>query len=278
MKLFFKIILPLAFSLILSLNAAAADKIYTLAVVPQVPPLEIHKNWTPFLERISKETGISLTLRMYKTIPEFEEDLLKGSPDFAFMNPYHQVMAKKAKGYIPLVRDSKPLEGILVVRKDGPYKKLGDLNGKDLAFPAPNAYAAALYMRALLMEKEKITFTPVYVKTHTNVYRHVILRKAAAGGGVNNTLQRESDDVKSDLRILYKTPGSAPHPLSAHPGAPEKIRSAIVNAILKIAEDPSSRPMLDAIQMPNPVKADYAKDYLPLEKLGLEKYIVKGGD
>jgi hypothetical protein len=28
------------------------------------------------------------------------------------------------------------------------------------------------------------------------------------------------------------------------------------------------------VQMPNPVPADYARDYKPLEKLNLEKYVV----
>lgn len=258
--------------------AFSEDKIYTLAVVPQLPPAEIHKNWTPFVERLSKETGVTIKLKFYKTIPDFEEAFLKGIPDFAFMNPYHAVMAKKKQGYIPLLRDKTPLVGILVVKKDSRIQAVQDLNGKEIAFPAPNAYAAALYMRALLTEKEKIKFTPVYVKTHTNVYRHVALGKTTAGGGVNNTLQRESDEIKAQLKIIYETPGSAPHPLSAHPRVTEKIRKSLTDAILKIATEPEHQNMLNTVQMPKPVIADYNRDYLPIERLGLEKYVVKGNN
>jgi hypothetical protein len=33
--------------------------------------------------------------------------------------------------------------------------------------------------------------------------------------------------------------------------------------------------MLREIQMPNPVRADHVRDYQPLEKFGLEKYVVR---
>jgi hypothetical protein len=33
--------------------------------------------------------------------------------------------------------------------------------------------------------------------------------------------------------------------------------------------------MLKDIQMPAPVRADYARDYQPLKKFGLEKYVVR---
>jgi phosphonate transport system substrate-binding protein len=115
----------------------------------------------------------------------------------------------------------------------------------------------------------------MYVKTHTNTYRHVLLGKAAAGGGVNSTLSQEPEDVRANLRILLETPGVPPHPLSVHPRVPAKVHRAVVDAILKMAADPSAKDLLSQIQMPNPVRADYAKDYLPLEKYRLEKYVVR---
>ena len=248
---------------------------YRLAVVPQLPPLTTHKNWTPFVERLEQETGLSIRLTIYKTIPDFEVDVLAGKPDFAFMNPYHQVMAKKARGYMPLVRNGAEfLYGIVVVARDGPIKNLKDLDGKEIAFPAPNAYAASLYVRALLSKQIKIRFRSYYLDTHSDVYRHVILGKAAAGGAVNTTLMRESADIRAQLRVLYKTPPSAPHPLSAHPRGPARDRRAIQTAVLRLGADPANRELLQDVLLPQPVKADYRKDYQALEKLGLEKFVV----
>ena len=255
-------------------SAADAARGLTVAVVPQFTVLQIHKDWTPFLERVSRDSGVALTLKSYQSIPAFEADLLKGVPDIAFMNPYHQVMAKRAAGYVPLVRDSKLLTGVLLVRRDSPVRALKDLSCGKLAFPAPNAFGASLYMRALLAEQEGVKIEPVYVKTHSNVFRQVILGEAVAGGTVNSAFSREPATVVEQVRVIFETPGVAPHPLAVHPRVAAAQHRAITAAILKLREDATAAPLLRAVQMAEPVAADYARDYRPLERLKLENYLV----
>ncbi|MDL2338208.1 MAG: phosphate/phosphite/phosphonate ABC transporter substrate-binding protein [Pseudomonadota bacterium] len=255
-------------------QAAPERSSYSLSVVPQFPASEIHRDWTPLIERLARDTGITLTLSLSANIPRFEGDLLDGHPDFAFMNPYHQVMAARAQGYIPLVRSSKPLTGILVVRKDSPIASVRELDGKDVAFPAPNSFGASLWMRALLAEREHITIKPVYVQTHSNVYRHVIRGKAAAGGGINSTLLQEAPEVQADLRVLLETPGAAPHPLSAHPRVPARVQQQVAGALLALTSDAAGQALLKEVFGAAPVRADYARDYRPLEQFKLEKYVV----
>ena len=247
---------------------------FSVAIVPQFPAAELHRDWMPLLERLGRDTGLTLTLKLAPNIPRFETEVMLGSPDFAFMNPYHAVMASRAQGYVPLVHDTKLLTGILVVPKADPIKSLAELDGKELAFPAPNAFGASLWMRALLAERERIRITPAYVQTHSNVYRQVIRGKAAAGGGVNNTLLQESDEVRASLRVLFETPGVAPHPLSAHPRVPTRVRQALTDAFLQLAAEPAGQTLLKNVAMPRPVPADYARDYRPLEQYRLERYVV----
>jgi len=265
------------FSLALSALAQPATEAargLTVAVVPQFTALQIHKDWTPFLERVSRDSGVTLILKSYQSIPAFEADLLKGVPDLAFMNPYHEVMAKRAAGYLPLVRDSKSLTGILLVRRDSQVRALKDLAGGKLAFPSPNAFGASLYMRALLAEQERVKIEPIYVKTHSNVFRQVILGEAVAGGTVNGAFSREPAAVTEQVRVIFETPGVAPHPLAAHPRVAEAKRTAITTAILKLREDATVASLLKAVQMAEPVYADYDRDYRPLERLKLENYLV----
>ena len=182
---------------------AESKKAYTIAIVPQMRVSEIYEKWTPFLKKLSQESGIEITIKPYTSIQQFEADLLKGVPDFAYMNPYEAVSAKDAQGYVPLVKDSTSLVGILVAHKGGSIRSVKDLNGKEIAFPAPNAFAASLYVRALLTEKEKIHFKPRYVKTHSNVYNTVVVDKAvAAGGGVVKTLMKEPEEIRSQLTTV----------------------------------------------------------------------------
>lgn len=270
-----RFLLPLVLLLATTMAVAQGRKVYSLAVVPQLTPTEIHRTWTPIAEKLSRATGQQFELKIYTSIPKFEAAFLDGKIDLAFMNPYHALMAKRAQGYIPLLRDdANPLTGILVVQRDSPIKSIKELNGKALAFPAPNSFGASLHMRALLTEQEKISITPTYLKTHSNVYRHVIVGEAAAGGAVNNTLKREPPEVQAELRVLFETPGVPSHPLGAHPRMPERLRQAVTNTLLEMQNDPAGQKLLVEIQIPKPVKADYARDYQPLEKLKLEKYVV----
>ncbi len=101
-----------------------------------------------------------------------------------------------AQGYRPLVRDvGKTLYGVLVARKGGPIHSVKDLQGKTLAFPAPNALAASLQMRQELVDQFSIDFSAHYVKTHDSVYLNALrcsalLGEVDAGGGVQKTLAR----------------------------------------------------------------------------------------
>ncbi|MDQ5946748.1 MAG: hypothetical protein QG619_2178, partial [Pseudomonadota bacterium] len=113
------------------------------------------------------------------------------------------------------------------------------------------------------------------VKTHTNVFRAVLLGEVPAGGAVNNTLAQEAAAIRDRLQVLYETPAVAPHPLAAHPRVPEAVRKAVAEAILKLAAIPDGKALLAACQMADPVAADYNRDYLPLERLNLNRYVVR---
>ena len=254
-------------------SLATARSVY---VVPQLPASQTYVRWTPVLEAIGHQTGLCFELHVSPTIPDFESSFLKGLPDFAFMNPYHQVMAHDAQGYIPLVADGKSkLEGIILVKADSPLVSIKQLEGKKMAFPAPNAFAASLLIRSLLA-RDGIDIDPVYVKSHNNVYRSIIVGDVVAGGGVNNTLEREPQEVREEVKILYRTPVFMPHPFSANPRVSPELRTKVAQAFIELAKTQSGRSMLDGIQIPEPVPVNYQNDYLPLEKLGVKKFVING--
>ena len=258
--------------------SASSNQTYSVAVVPQLPKPITHKNWGPLLHQLSKITGYNFKLKIYGSFQDFEQAILQGTPDFAYMNPYHQIMAHQSQGYVPIIRDnSEKLNGIIVVRKDSPIRSAEDLRGKTIAFPSPIAFAASLYMRSMLA-REHIEFEAQYVMTHTNVYRNVILEVVDAGGGVNKTLDAERAEVQNQLRIIYTIPGVASHPLSAHPRVPEKVQSAVIQAILLLVNSTTGKQILNAVQINQPILADYERDYAPLVALELEKYLAPNGN
>lgn len=246
-----------------------------VAVVPQFPAAALNRDWGPLLDQLARSVGAEFRLLLQPTIPRFEVDVLSGAADLAYLNPYHQVMAHRDQGYLPLVRSGVPLSGLLVVRKDDPIRSVKELEGRQLAFPAPNAFGASLWMRALLTEREKVRFTPAYVQTHGNVYRQVLTGQAAAGGGVNHTLTQERPEVRDALRVLFETPAVPAHPISAHPRLDAGLRRAITDALVELARQPEGQALLRAVEIEGLVRADHARDYRPLEAYRLDQYVVR---
>lgn len=246
---------------------------YTFAVVPQYTVSKIYRTWKPLLSELERRTGHQFKLLVYPGFKEFERDFLEGVPDFIYFNPYHQVMGRQVQGYEPLLRDGKrKLKGIIVVRQDSDLKSVFDLNGRTIAFPAPNAFAASLYMRALLRETEGIDFEARYVDSHSNGYRHVYHGKAAAAGGVVRTLKSQPAKVQEALKVIYETPSHPPHPIAAHPRVSPAVREQVTEALLELRQGTTGLKLLAAIQMADPMRADYGRDYAPLGELGLQRY------
>ena len=266
--------LALPWSAAACLGDPTAPRRVSVYVVPQLPPALLFARWSPLLEQVGRKTGQCFELAIASSIPEFERALLKGTPDFAFINPYHAVMVRRRQGYIPLLMDSQErLSGILAVTSDSPIQTVAALDGKTVVFPAPNAFAASLLIRAHLAG-QGIKIEPRYVQTHASVYRAVALGEVIAGGGVNNTLQREETALRARLRILYETPSYAPHPLVAHPRLSAAQRESVTSALMGMASTDTGRQLLDQVQMPVPVRANYGRDYAPLERLGLDRFVV----
>lgn len=256
------------------LGDRAVKKPRSVYIVPQLTVTQTYTLWAPLLEQLGIQSKQCFELVVPATIPLFEKDVLSGKPDFAFVNPYHAVMAFNARKYTPLIADGKnKLSGIIVIRADSKISNLKGLNNSTIAFPAPNAFAASLLVRSLLTQ-DGIAYTTSYVKTHQNVYRSVITGDALAGGGVNNTFNREPEEIKSQLKILYETPSFMPHPFVANPRIPLSEQNAVKNAFISMKSNPATADLLNKVQIPDPIEVNYKKDYLPLEKLKLEKFVV----
>ena len=248
---------------------------YAVGVVPQFNARTLQSIWTPILQELERRTGHTFELRGSKSISAFEKQFMAGEFDFAYMNPYHFILASKTQGYLPLVRDTgKRLRGILVVRKDVAIDDVEQLQDKAIAFPSPNALGASLMLRAQLAREFNLRFESRYVKSHDSVYLNVVTGRMAAGGGVGRTLARQPSEVREQLRVLYTTPAVASHPVTVHPRVPETVRSMVKNALIAMGESESERQLLAKIPIGTAGEA-LSEDYVPLQKMGLDAFYVE---
>lgn len=244
------LLLPLIFSSSLFASESDnSDKIYSFAIVPQQAASKLARQWSPLLAHITTQTGIKLRFVTTKNIPVFEEELLQGSYDFAYMNPYHYVVFHDKQGYNALNNaKEKRINGIIVVKKDSEITTLQQLADSELAFPSPAAFAASILPRASL-SKLGIAFTPKYVMSHDSVYLSVAKGLYPAGGGIMRTFNSISPQLQSQLSILWKSPGYTPHAIAAHPNVAAELQQRVQQALTDLDTTEEGRKLLEPLSI-----------------------------
>jgi len=226
---------------------SAEKQIYSFGIVPQQSATRLARTWIPVLQQLQQEAGISLRFATAPDIPTFEKRLAAGEYDFSYMNPYHYTVFHQSPGYRAIARQAdKQINGILVVKKDSGIKKLSDLQGKVIAFPAPAAFAATLLVSSNL-KQSGIDFTAKYVSSHDSVYRSVAQDFVSAGGGITRTYESIDPEVRSHTRILWKSKGYTPHAIAAHPRVPSEEVARLQTALQSLSLSEPGRAALENI-------------------------------
>lgn len=255
-------------------NAVHAETVYKFGVVPQFEPRKLANIWVPILKELEARTGLKFKMVGSPKIPDFETSFIAGEFDFAYMNPYHAMLASSEQGYVPLNRDhGRKLFGVLVVKKDSPIQSVKELDGATIAFPSPNALGASLLMRADLAKVEGIKVNSLYVQTHSSVYLNVIFGKTPAGGGVMGSLKQQNQEIQDGLRVIYQTRAMAPHPITAHPRVPTEHMELVRQALIDMGKNEQGAALLAKVPFKKigPAGLD---EYMELKTWGLEEFYV----
>jgi len=239
-------------------------------VVPQQSAGELAKAWTPILEYLGRKTGQAVRFATAKDLPTFEQRLAAGEYDIAYMNPYHYTVFHRQPGYRPLAKEKeRQLKGIIVVRQDSPIRDVAQLKGATVAFPGPAAFAATLLPQAQL-NKLGFAIDSRYVSSHDSVYLAVARGLYVAGGGIPRTLDNIDAATRAQLRILWSTPGYAPHAIAIHPRIPGQLAGRLQETLLSMADEPQGAALLKSIGF-NALVAASDADYDAIRRLDFQQ-------
>jgi phosphonate transport system substrate-binding protein len=200
----------------------------TLGVVPQQSPLKLFKKWSDVTEYLYNETGIKIVFKTEKSIPKFESVLYEGGYDFAYMNPYHFIIANQKEDYQAFIRAKKNIVGILLAKEKNIEFTKENLKGKTFLFPAPNAFAATLLTKYELKRKFNFDIDKeakvLYVNSHDSVYKGISRDIGYLGGGIIRTYNNfNTKQDKENINIVYKTSDYPSHPIAAHPRVSKEV-------------------------------------------------------
>ncbi|MEO9525328.1 phosphate/phosphite/phosphonate ABC transporter substrate-binding protein [Marinobacter alexandrii] len=224
-------------------------RVLTFGVVPQQASEKLARQWVPLTNALSEQTGFTIEFETAPSIPEFEKRLADGVYDFAYMNPYHFTVFNEDPGYVAIARQrDHVIRGIIVVSSDLEIESLEELAGKNMAFPAPGAFAATLITRAFLDEAAP-GYTATFVNSHDSVYRAVAKGLFAGGGGIVRTLREIEPDLQNQLEVLWLSPGYTGHAFAVHPRVPEAIRDSVQSALIEMTSDEEGRTIVRNLGM-----------------------------
>ncbi len=227
-------------------NAASVPE-RSFAVVPQQAPTRLVQEWQPLLNLLETRTGIRYHFVTAPNIMEFEQRVLTGKYDYVYVNALLFRDIHRTSGYRLLVRRKPDLHGIIVVRSDGP-RALVQLRNRIIAYPAPSAYGATLLNRAHL-KRMHIEHRVAYLGTHESVYRAVAQGQFIAGGGIERSYRLLPDRVRSQLRILCRTPAAPSHVIAARRGLATGETRRVQDELLKLDQDAETRKLLAALDI-----------------------------
>jgi phosphonate transport system substrate-binding protein len=216
-------------------------------IAPGKDPEQTSKHWGAIISYLSSESGVKLRLKMAASFEAFEKQLAAGAYDIVYMNPYQYTTYHKSKGYMAFAKErNKKVKGIIVVRKDSPYKSLADLKDQTVAFPKEDVFGASVLPRASL-KQEKIPVKSKDVDSSTSVYRAVYKGKLPAGGGVMDTYGKLNPAVNNNLRILWTTKQYTPDAFAAHPRVASATLDKLKSAMFVMQDEPNGLSLLNTI-------------------------------
>lgn len=213
--------------------AAESGEGLGVAVSPVLPATEMKRRWQPLLDYLGQASGLRLYFQFHESGPAFHASLRDGGPAFAVLGPLQQERARAR--YRPIVVDTQPLRGLVLVHRDSPVRTVADLQGRVLGLPASLDPAAGPYLRQLL-QAQGVQVQFQTVTTQGNAYHSVTrgMLEAMASDSVNYRLQ--SPELLQQLRVVYTAPPLAPMAFVARRDLPAAEVRAFREALLALRD------------------------------------------
>jgi phosphonate transport system substrate-binding protein len=218
------------------------------AVIPAENAALTTERYTPFVEYLTKELGVKVTLRIVADYAAVIEGQRSEQVHIGYYGP-----ASYARAYVTGVKTTpfaievskggvKGYHSVFYVKADSPYKKIEDLKGKNLGLVDPNSTSGNNVPRMALnnmrIKPEEFFSKVVYTGSHTNAV--MALQQGTVDVAANawysendSELQRAADKgmlKKSDFRIIYKSDLIVNSPVAYLNSLPEDLKASIRKA------------------------------------------------
>src|SRR5256714_8732273 len=230
----------------------------TFAVIPAENGSGVTERYGPFVNYLSKELGIKVTLRVANDYAAVIEGQRAGNIHIGYYGPASFARARltgvKTDAFVIDVNadGSKGYYSVFYVLAKSPYQKIEDLKGKNLGLVDPNS-TSGYNMPLYTLDKLGIGPDSFFAKTQvTGSHENAVLALAQGTVDVAANWWNADDDSnltrmlnkgmlknpdgspmkKEDFRIILKSELIINSPTAMLSGLPEELKSAIRTAFL----------------------------------------------
>lgn len=233
----------LALSLIADAGAAPAGAPLIFGVFPSMTAKQTLETYQPLASMMEKRLQRRVAIYTARDFRTFVERTRQGEYDILLTAPHLAWLARQDAGYRPLLKYSRPVRGLLVVRNTSPYRTLEDLRGKNIAIPDPiavTALAVQAEMAALGLRRD-VDYRTVAYGTHLNAVMQVVNGNAAGAMLGLHPYTLLPPELRQQLRVLTETAPLSSLMYLTHPRLSDREASTLRKALLDFAASPEGQ-------------------------------------
>ena len=237
--------IALAALLTFATPAAAQEQPYAFNVLNQRSIALTSQYWNPILIYVSKKSGVPLELKLARTTKEANALAEQGQYHFLYTNHFF-TPERDRLGFRVIARPAGPgIRGQIIVPHDSPIKSLQELDGKEVVFSSPDAFAAYwLPMDALL--KSKVNVKPIFTANQEAGLAQLKVGTVAAAGMNDVIVQRFARREGFEYRLLWNSEIYNDLCIMASPKVPPAKVQAVRDAFVNMMKDPEGRKIIEA--------------------------------
>lgn len=236
-------------------GAKDTERTYVLGVHPLHNPERLFEIFNPLAVYLGQKIpGTSFKIEASRSYAAYDKKLYAGKFDFSLPNPFQTVNSLK-HGYrvFGKMGDDQNFRGIILVRKDSGIKKMSDLKGKAVSFPAPTALAATM-MPQFYMQKNGLEVMKDievrYVGSQESSIMNAYLGNTAAGVTWPppwNLLSEERPELKAEMYPIWETDPLPNNGLVVRDDISPELVAKVSKVIFSLHEDKAGQAILSSM-------------------------------
>lgn len=243
MRTLTKVLIALSTLLLVAASAHAQTGPLVFGVLNQQSPALTAERWNPILHYTSTVSGVSLQLKMGRTVQETNAMMARGDFDFVFTN--HNFQSEfDTIGFKVVARwAGEPIRAVIAVPADSRIRHLQDLEGKRVSFPSTDAFVAYA-VPLVALKRAGVHVEQVFGGNQEGTLAQLKAKRVEAAAVNSRFLVQYAEREHVQFREIYVSEGYPDLAVIAHPRVPADTVERVRRALLGMSSDPTATPAL----------------------------------